>query len=567
MEKIFQKRNLKIGNWIVAILFLLLFEFGYANIDFTRNLLKGEMTIFYFSLCRGIVYLGILIAIFFWNRSKLIEEIAKTYEIKWKKVITIIYLIGAVLLEGYFIYQYLFLENALVLTRLAILTMAILGTGIAIIYLSNRFITNIIGIGVLASIFCVTMTDYHVLDEKKHFMSAYNVSYLHFDFQNPKVDTIFMDDLVIGTHFQNFTDFFKINYKYEQGSLPKEGAVSSTPATYHPILYLPSAIGLFVGRMLRGSVADIFLLGRIFNLIAFLGMMAITFKLLPFKKNLFYAVLTLPMVLSLAATYSVDGIGIGFITIFVAYCFKLYKEKEQVTFKKLIILMLLFTLSLTYKMLSYGFVGLLIFLLPIKQIWKNTKKTKIIALIIGFFILVFGILATQPKVNLTDDRYENVNATEQIKYGLQHPMLVPEVLKQHLLNTAFNLEWIKDFIPHDILSVKASQALLFLLAYLFYVAILEDGKHFNKKEKFILILAFFLTYAFTSGILYVACSPIGANYVMGYQLRYIFPILGLLLATFSNKNIKLVSEENHVLKMSNIPILFTFLCVIGTILK
>ena len=60
-QKLFTSKNLKIINYIICILAILIFEFGYCNHTFTERAVKGEITPFYFSACRGVVYLDLIV--------------------------------------------------------------------------------------------------------------------------------------------------------------------------------------------------------------------------------------------------------------------------------------------------------------------------------------------------------------------------------------------------------------------------------------------------------------------------------------------------------------------------
>ena len=110
------------------------------------------------------------------------------------------------------------------------------------------------------------------------------------------------------------------------------------------------------------------------NLATYIALIALALKILPYKKNTFFIILTIPMFLCFASTYSVDGIGVGLASLFIAYFLKLYNDKENITLKNIIVLLCLYTLLLMFKSMSYIFVGLIMFLLPLKDIIKKYKK-------------------------------------------------------------------------------------------------------------------------------------------------------------------------------------------------
>lgn len=565
MEKIFTKRNIKIFNWIIAIIMILIFEFGYCNVSFTAEYVKnGQFQHFYFSLCRGVMYAAILLTIFFINRSKIIEEISKSFESKTKKVIMITYIFISFVFLFVYLYRF-FSKRDIPFISFSLLLMTFIAGFSSVMYLTKKYTTNLIAFFLLGLIFSFTVNGYHIFDEKKHFMSAYNLSYGNIHFDKPIIDKQFMEDLPRGTHYSNLVKYFSVYYKFEKGNLPTEYTMDSTPTTYNPILYVPSALGILTGRVLKGSIADILLMGRIFNLICYMGLIILTLKILPYKKNTFFIVLTVPMLLCFSATYSIDGIGTAIVLLFIAYVLKVYENKETITVKNLVIISILFTILLMYKSMSYILVGLLLLLLPWKQIFKKYKKQSIIILIL-FILVNIVILKLQPQIDLSDTRYEGVNATEQIRNGIHHPLLILDVMKNLLESTILNFSWLQHFNSNLYFSKNSACLLIIMAIYYFYIALKDDEKNLNKKEKTILLISFLLTYYFIGGIFYVACSPVGANYVLGYQARYLFPIMPLVLMCISNKTLK-SRENNLTIKSSFAQILFIFLDLIGSILR
>ena len=561
MKKICSKRNIKIINWVLVFASILIFEFGYCNAEYTIAMFtKNPLQSYNFTICRGVVYIVILISIYCINKSKIIDEVSNSYNNKTKRIILIIDIIIEMLIFIFYLYKFL-IKKEIVLIQFSLVSIMLISAFLAIENITNKYFTNIISIFLIGVIFCITVNCYHVLDE-----NAYNVSYGNINFNDPVIDKQFMEDLPRGTHYSQLVEFFKVKYDFKKGSLPEESTVDSTPAGYNPIIYIPSAIGILFGRLLQGSVADIFIMGRLFNLLTYFALITLTIKILPYKKNTFLMIMSIPIILCFSATYSIDGIGIGIVSLFIAYCLKLYKKKDRIIFKDLIILAIIYTFMLTFKSMSYIFVGVLIFLLPIKKIFKEHYK-KLIPLIILFIIINIAIFSIQPKINLTDNRYESIDASEQIKIILNNPLFFITVMKNHIKNTLLNWNWIKDFNAPDYLSTNADNIFIIMFIYYLYIAFKDDCKNFNLKEKIIFLMAFALTYSFTSGILYIGCTNVGAFEIAGYQLRYIFPIISLLLIVLSNKTLKQNNDKNFLMKMTSFQIMFISLALIGAIFK
>jgi uncharacterized membrane protein len=87
--------------------------------------------------------------------------------------------------------------------------------------------------------------------------------------------------------------------------------------------YLPEAVGIEAGRLFNAPPAAILYLGRLANLIAYLGVVYLTLRLLPdFVLPMFCLALT-PMALSQAASASWDGVAYSTAFLFCGYTLKL----------------------------------------------------------------------------------------------------------------------------------------------------------------------------------------------------------------------------------------------------
>ena len=567
-SKIFCPTNLKIYNIIIFFMAIIIFELGYCNHTFTENLIQGEITTFYFSICRGVIYILAFIAVMLFNLKVNFEGIQKSYQNRKKRIVVITYFsIAIIILLGIGLKAILTEGTTILLIQLSMLLLAILGGATSVIYISSNYTVNIISMFLLLSIFAITCKTYNVLDEKKHFMEAYNISYGNLDFNNPIVDKQFMENIPRGTHYITMAENFKTPYNYEKGEIPEDDKADSTPAAYSPVLYMPSAFGILLGRLLGGSVADVFFLGRIFNLLTYMGLAVIILKILPYKKNITFAILMIPLLTCLAGTYSSDALGMGLVTLFVAYCLKLYQDKENITLKKLLILIALYGLTLTFKSMSYIGIGLLIFILPLKDILKKMKHKTIWLILFGLCILGL-VLLIQPKIDIDagDARVENTGFSAQLENIIEHPSILLKVAYNHLTQSLLNYNWLVDINFRHYFSEAATWIFLIMLIYYIYIALKDDSINFGKKEKIIFIITFLVVYGMTSAVLYLTFTPVGSEVLTGYSPRYILPIVLLILMCVSNKNLKNTEMPTDTLIKTNfICEIFLLTSLIGSI--
>jgi hypothetical protein len=100
-----------------------------------------------------------------------------------------------------------------------------------------------------------------------------------------------------------------------RGWSPKQDFCFTQMIEYFPALYAPGALGLGLGRLCGLSPFASLLLGRAFMLLAFAGLGFMALRLARCGHALLFAVLTLPMTQSLAASFNQDGLLIAAATL------------------------------------------------------------------------------------------------------------------------------------------------------------------------------------------------------------------------------------------------------------
>jgi uncharacterized membrane protein len=452
---------------------------------------------------------------------------------------------------------------------LAIGTITVLLASLFVIYVSNDINKNVIVVTcTFGIIFSFTTSFNHAIDEKKHFMSALNVSLLNFDFANNPLTDKQIEELPQLTKFTAIDQFLKNNYEQQTTDEVNLDDAPSTPTSYSVITYLASGAGIAIARFLKGSIIDMYIAGRIMNLIVYTILIYIAMRILPFKKNIFFIIAFMPYMLLLAASYSIDGICFGTLYIFCAYCLKLYKECETISLKQFVILAILFGIMLIGKGVGYMGVGILIFMLPLIKTIKKNKKYIPIMIVCG---IIFVILATAFIIYMKNTQISSepdtrgaagINGVEQLKVILTHPIFDIKLAIYHFKTTLLCFNWYVNLHQGTFFTKNAEYTMFVILLFVLYVSLTEDEHNFKIKDKIILIIAFLLAYGLTSVILYLSFTPVGVLYIAGYQTRYIFPILPLVLSCISNNKVKYMKTEN---RNRNVAIGSGILLLIGMI--
>lgn len=570
MEK---KRNtieniIAIYTIVTYIFSIITFEIGYCNTVWLKKIIAGDMVDlkYNFSLCRIVMYI-IFLGVYLYFRKVFIKPAVEVMKNNYKKIFICLTIAMVAFCMGFAVVAVLKMNKVLVRAISIGLITAFLGS-LLVIYISNDIIKNIIIVACTFGIVFTFTTSYnHAIDEKKHFMSALNVSFLNFDYVNNPITDKKIEELPQLSKFTIIDEFLKNDYKADVTEDVNMEDIPSTPANYNVITYIFPGLGIAIARILNGSIIDMYILGRIMNLILYTILVCIAMKILPYKKNIFFIIAFMPYMLLLATSYSVDGICLGTTYIFIAYCLKIYKECETISLKQFLILGVLFGIMLIGKGIGYMLIGSLIFILPLhKTIKKNKKYLPQIIITILVFILIatfFVIYLKNTKITSEGDSRggNNINGVEQLNMVLNHPIYDVKIALEHIRVTLLNFDWISNLQPEAFFTSKTASATFFIMMlFILYVAITEDDYNFKIKDKIILVLTFLLVYGMTSMILYLSFTPVGALHIAGYQTRYIFPVLSLLLCCISNDKIKCDKSPNRNM---NIAIGTAIFLVIG----
>lgn len=570
-----KKQILKILTIAIYLISILIYEIGICN---GETLFNNESISYNFSLCRIVIY-AIFLILLIKNIDKFIETAIDSLELKSKKIILGIYVPVAIITIIYVLIKWISIYKALTLT------IALLMGLLFIIYISSNYIKNIIIITFTLGIMFTFATDFHhTLDEKKHMMSVINIANGNLNYvENPLNEPVY-NNIIFNCDIDSFIQFYSKKYKpalTDEWNRTEETEVyyiCSSPADYNPILYLPSVVGVSFAKILGGSMADVYIIGRLFNLIAYSLMVTLILKLLPYKQKIFFIIYMLPFQLLLSATFSVDGICLGLLGIFMAYCLKLSEvDYKTIKMKQILTLMVLFALCLLAKNLAYCAIVLFIFVLPIFKILKNNKKNLPIIITILIIAIVCCAFLLLNKLNVTassggDPRGGDTSVIGQIKFLLSSPFNIVKVGFEHVMNSILNYNWCI-YLNHDAFFGKYAAQIFFLeMIFILYVCFTDNSKKIKMRTNIVSIITFIGVFASTSLMLYLAFTPVGQINISGYQPRYLIPMLPIILMLINNnryigKSSKEDEEKNdiNISLISGLFIIIDLFCLVYVI--
>ncbi len=298
---------------------------------------------------------------------------------------------------------------------------------------------------------------------------------------------------------------------------------------YPPVLYAFSALGLNAGKLWGGAV--MFYLGRIFNLLMWIALIAVAIRITPVFKYQFLFAALLPMSVYVGMSLSADAFNNAFSFLFFAYLFKLIYDKKDLERQDYILLVLMSLLSAFTKGAIYPI--FLFFFLPIKK-YKYLFS-------ISFLGLAFALMSWWAAINLP----------------FYNPQASPELHRYLLLHNPFDfvLLYIKALIHNCFYYIRSCIGILGLLdvrfalpVYIITMLVFFSSffflpeKKVSNPQRILSLAVLFMFLTMLHCVLYITWTPAGTYKISGFQGRYLISILPFIFLIFA-QNKDYVSEK------------------------
>ena len=533
-----KKNRLRYELIIIGLLLLSIisYELLFCNSIFVRSILtkSTDFSLYVFSLPRIIVY-ALLFVICLIVKNRLINNAINFKRNKKYNICSLV--VGIVVL---LMIVYLFRLGLLNIMTIGILIIFINYLLLIYFFFGANYKINILLICLVSVIYTISCNTFHVLDEVSHVPTTYNVAHGNFSSEHVYFDPS-LEEISILSNYKENENLFK---HYTPQKVEITGNTLYLYDNASKLLHIPSAMGIVLSEKFNGTIMDTYYIGRLFSALTFLIFTTIFLKILKFKKNSFIAILTTPFVLLLAGTYSVDGLGFIFISMFIAYIFNIYKNSniKKITKRQLLIIIILMLLVSLFKGATYSFVFLFLLLIR-KKIPRNYKAILIISLI-AIFLLSYITSYSVIDINNGDSRGGNTNISQQLKFLFSSPIVFIKVFLLHFLNTFFNANFYQQLINIYFFGKYSYVFVIPYIIFLVYMGISDDYK-LNKKELLLSIIIVILIFGYTSTALYLGFTPVGETVILGYQPRYVFPFLTIILMCLKNNHINVVKKDNY----------------------
>lgn len=419
--------------------------------------------------------------------------------------------------------------------------------------IEKMFLNFAIPIGMLFLVFLIPS---QVPDELAHMIKTYEVSkgimFTKID-ENGESKITVPEELLEYNH-NKINNYQKLNEQFSKTTdYNKNVDTISSAQGYPAILYFTPALGLLIGRSLGINLVISIYIAKILNFILFLTLGYFTIKKMPFGKIVMTIYLLMPMMLQQAISFSADVLINAISLYYIAYIINLIFEKDNISKKELIIYCILTVLVAISKTVYISLAGIGLLLIFRKNI---KKKYKIIFLTLSIILGISAALCTYVGTSMYTSKTEatkiyeeqlNVNGSEQIKQIIENPInFLGVIINDRITNIE---QYIFSCIGSKLgwLDIKIDNLIIYLyMLVLLTSCIVEKNKHrFKVLEKIWLLLIVAGTVILTQTAMYIAFTPVGANFIGGVQGRYFVPvfILPLLCICMKDNYIKIKNIE------------------------
>lgn len=407
--------------------------------------------------------------------------------------------------------------------------------------------------------FLIGIPSWKNADERVHWFRIYDIT--QGNFYTKTMDGLAVGELPEGViKYHNYSNELYIKYsdfaELYENEIKQDGEKAlvelSTTAVYHPIQYLPQAIGVFIADIFTDKPFLLMYAARIMNMLVSLIILYFSIKIIPFGKKIMLLLTCIPVAISGFASMSPDAMTISIAYLFISYVLKIFNEKDKKIKWQEKIGLLLMGMVLALCKIVYVPIVALILILPKEK--YNTRKEQILTcfLIIGLAIITNLLWLGFASQYL--EEYKAGNSVIQLQKLLANPI---EYL-QNMLYTinSFSRDYLEGLFGIGVGADLHIQFYTILPIIIFgtYIFLTITDKalknRFNTYQTIIitLILLAVIGLIFTS--LYIQWTPANWSVIAGVQGRYFLPILPLLSLIIGNL-IKIKSEydENQITKI------------------
>ncbi|MBW2243722.1 MAG: DUF2142 domain-containing protein [Deltaproteobacteria bacterium] len=302
------------------------------------------------------------------------------------------------------------------------------------------------------------------------------------------------------------------------------------PSQYSPLPYLPQAFAMGLVRLLDAAPVYALYLGRVLNLLLFVGLVALALAMLPAHRLGFLLIATLPMTLFEAASLGADGITVALALLFVALVLREGSRAGPLANRAVIELVGVAILLCLSKVGYWPITGAVL-LLPASRFPTPRRRLAVVGLVLAAGLLATGLWLAALTGIEQPPAVHGAIPSAQVSWILGHPTDAWGVLLRTMAEGGPG--YVRTFIGQlgslDVL-LPASVYLGYPLLILF-CALLDGGRRSPVRAgaRGIALLLAAATFLSVMLLAYVGWNRVGSPLVQAVQGRYFIPFAPLLL--------------------------------------
>lgn len=337
------------------------------------------------------------------------------------------------------------------------------------------------------------------------------------------------------------------------------------------ISYIPIIVFLKMGMLFGMSFSDLYMFGKIGNLLVYIIVMFWAIRLAKGKKLFLAFIAMMPTSIFLAVSYTYDSVAFSFITLgSVLWGNEMFFGKDIPKKGTIIAAAALIIIGSSSKLVYIPLV-LAIVLLPQCCIFIKRHK-KVFIILGGVGTILFLAVAVSPSVkkivlesmDFSDSRGGDTSVIRQLASMFSHPwesikLFFCDIFRlDNFRNTGYSSK--DDFLVTNMMFLNYHQwgvledkwSLLLLPSVL--LLLLHRGEEGESRKtiglwkKMILVFLLFVSVLFIWLVMYLAFTPVGDDSIMGVQARYYLPLLYFAVILIENRKIYLQAEYDGVMK-------------------
>jgi len=399
---------------------------------------------------------------------------------------------------------------------------------------------------IFGCLFILISPPFHVPDEGSHFFRAYEIS-------DGKIISIKIDNKggnYLPVSLKKTADSIFLSKRLLE-SLKKETETSlnqndrsfiefAGTFRYSPIPYIPQIIGITIGKILNLAPLFLLYLGRIFNFLFWLVLTYFAIKIIPIGKLFFFIYAFTPMSLYLASSLSADALTNSLSMLSISVMLSYILNNKTLHNRNIALLLILFSLFALCKP-TYVIITFLIIFIPRRNIKMNLFLFYSIMFLIPISLSIAWSYVIRDIAAVSSGLPKSETMGQQLNFAMHNPVF----FFQAIVNTIkyYFLEWylwgfygifgfFSSYLPLKL-------AFLHIIVLISALIIENNNKIICFPFRTFLVVIFIVNLTLILSGVYLTWTPLKSTIILGFQGRYLIPILSIfLLAFYLNKQDK-----------------------------